>query len=120
MKMFVKFDKSTNTVLQGPQGAPGAGSGWYELWGLPLEPYQQPLYEYNEASNTVVQYGGAINTPESNYAHNRFDAYPTLAEQFDMLWHDINNGTLNVQGTFYETLQGVKNAHPKPESSDGD
>ena len=37
-----------------------------------------------------------------------------LAEQFDKLWHDINNGTLDNTGEFFTALKEVKDNNPKP------
>ncbi len=48
------------------------------------------------------------------YARDRAIAYPALAEQFDKLWHDINNGTLDNTGAFYTALKTVKDDNPKP------
>jgi len=45
---------------------------------------------------------------------NRQSAYPALAEQFDKLWHDINNGTLDNTGVFFTALKEVKDNNPKP------
>ena len=45
---------------------------------------------------------------------NRATAYPQLGEQFDKLWHDINNGTLDNTGEFFTALQEVKDNNPKP------
>ena len=44
----------------------------------------------------------------------RKNSYPHLAEQFDKLWHDINNGTLDETGEFFTTLKTVKDDNPKP------
>jgi len=49
-----------------------------------------------------------------NYKNDRQVAYPALAEQFDKLWHDINNGTLDNTGAFYTALKTVKDDNPKP------
>ena len=52
---------------------------------------------------------------ESNeYQRDREAAYPALAEQFDKLWHDINNGTLDENGEFFKALKTVKDDNPKP------
>ena len=52
---------------------------------------------------------------ESNeYQRDREAAYPALAEQFDKLWHDINNGTLDETGEFFTALKTVKDDNPKP------
>ena len=40
-------------------------------------------------------------------------SYPALGEQFDKLWHDINNGTLDNTGAFYTALKTVKDDNPK-------
>ena len=50
----------------------------------------------------------------NGYKTARQMAYPALAEQFDKLWHDINNGTLDNTGAFYTTLKTVKDDNPKP------
>jgi len=44
----------------------------------------------------------------------RMLAYPNVKEQLDMLFHDIENGTLDTSGEFYTSLRAVKDAHPKP------
>jgi hypothetical protein len=44
----------------------------------------------------------------NGYKTARQIEYPALAEQFDKLWHDINNGTLDNTGAFYTALKTVK------------
>jgi hypothetical protein len=51
---------------------------------------------------------------ELQWEENRKSAYPALGEQFDKLWHDINNGTLDNTGVFYTALKTVKDDNPKP------
>ena len=51
---------------------------------------------------------------ELQWEQNRQAAYPALGEQFDKLWHDINNGTLDNTGAFYTALKTVKDDNPKP------
>ena len=50
----------------------------------------------------------------NGYKVARQMAYPALTEQFDKLWHDINNGTLDNTGAFYTALKTVKDNNPKP------
>ena len=50
----------------------------------------------------------------NGYKYDRQVAYPALGEQFDKLWHDINNGTLDNTGAFYTALKTVKDDNPKP------
>ena len=46
--------------------------------------------------------------------YQRDRVYPPLGEQFDKLWHDINNGTLDNTGAFFTALKEVKDNNPKP------
>jgi hypothetical protein len=56
-------------------------------------------------------------TKQAEYDANQYQrdrVYPHLGEQFDKLWHDINNGTLDNTGAFYTALKTVKDDNPKP------
>ena len=65
----------------------------------------------------------ALRTPE--YIANRIGApeatdhsntYPTITEQLDRLWHDIDSGMFGLQaktGEFYLSIKSVKDANPK-------
>ena len=46
--------------------------------------------------------------------YQRDRKYPELGQQFDNLWHDINEGKLDKDGGFYKAIKAVKDAHPKP------
>ena len=52
------------------------------------------------------------------YARTRADAYPSIGDQLDMLWHAIDSGdwtAAKVKTTsFYTELKAVKDANPKP------
>ena len=48
--------------------------------------------------------------------YQRDRKYPELGQQFDNLWHDINEGKLDKNGGFYKAIKAVKDAHPKPVS----
>jgi len=45
--------------------------------------------------------------------YQRLRQYPSLGDQLDMLWHAIDNGTLNKTSDFYTAIKAVKDAHPK-------
>jgi hypothetical protein len=49
------------------------------------------------------------------YKNRRREQYPPLGEQLDKLFHDIENGTLNIDGEFFQVIKAVKDANPKPE-----
>ena len=46
--------------------------------------------------------------------YQRDRQYPKLGEQFDLLFKDINEGTLDKTGGFYTAIKAVKDKHPKP------
>ena len=52
------------------------------------------------------------------YARARADAYPSIGDQLDMLWHAVDTGdwtAAKVKTTeFYTALKAVKDANPKP------
>ena len=45
----------------------------------------------------------------------RILAYPSVGEQLDLLYHDIENDTLNTSGEFYQAIRAIKDANPKSE-----
>ena len=45
--------------------------------------------------------------------YQRLRQYPSIGDQLDMLWHAIDNGTLNKTSDFYTAIKAVKDAHPK-------
>ena len=45
--------------------------------------------------------------------YQRLRQYPPIGDQLDMLWHAIDNGTLNKTSDFYTAIKAVKDAHPK-------
>lgn len=51
--------------------------------------------------------------PEST---NRLNVYPSIGNQLDNLWHDIDRGLLGEQaktGNFYILIKSVKDSNPK-------
>ena len=51
----------------------------------------------------------------TEYQRKRAIEYPALKEQLDMLWHAIDNGTLNKTSDFYTSIKAVKDTYPKSE-----
>ena len=50
----------------------------------------------------------------TQHQRDRMPEYPNKEEQLDMLWHAIDEGTLDKTSDFYTELKSVKDAHPKP------
>ena len=52
------------------------------------------------------------------YQRDRRNEYPSLKEQLDKLFHDIENGTLDTTGDFYNAIKAVKDNNPQPEEDE--
>lgn len=48
------------------------------------------------------------------YRRQRAREYPTISDQLDMLWHAIDDGTLDKSSDFYTSLKSIKDQYPKP------
>jgi len=114
MQLYVKWDAETEEILFGPQGAKGDGSGWYpyvdvgEVVNLRTQTRRFVFVEEAELVMGVVE-GDAAPT----WLQARQAGYGGLEEQLDMLWHDINNDTLDTEGVFYTHIKTVKDGTPK-------
>lgn len=51
---------------------------------------------------------------KQEYKNLRKEKYPKLEEQLDMLWHSIENGSLDKESEFYKSIKAVKDEFPKP------
>lgn len=64
------------------------------------------IISYNNRSNNSYEYSESI--------MGRKAEYPSLEQQLDLLFKDIDNDTLDKTGDFYTTLKAVKDNNPKP------
>jgi len=56
-----------------------------------------------------------IEREKTLYSRNRASEYPTLVDQLDMLYHDMEAGNMPVSPTWFAAIKAVKDQHPKPE-----
>ena len=68
--------------------------------------------EYDQASEDLAQ--SKLDEQDNGYARDRQQAYPALAEQLDMLYHDMTAGKGDKTGDWYKALKKVKDDNPKP------
>ena len=63
----------------------------------------------------IASYESAGNTAETAQAvlNKRAREYKELKEQLDLLWHDIDDGKLDKNGSWYKAIKAVKDANPK-------
>ena len=114
---YVKWDHETSTVVRGPQEIIGAGDNWYpfiEAGRVENPRTQRTVCMLDESMQAVVMH--VQGSYELAYDQQRAAEYASMREQLDMLWHDINNGTLDKTGVFYTHIKSVKDANPKPEA----
>ena len=80
-------------------------------WNINLP---QPTQQQLDSSSNIEKANLLISS--SRYRKNRQINYPELAEQFDMLYHELNSsGSLSVSGSWFQSLKNVKDTYPKPE-----
>ena len=48
-----------------------------------------------------------------DYQRKREPEYPAIGEQLDLLWHAIDDGTLDKTSDFYISLKATKDKYPK-------
>ena len=68
---------------------------------------------FDAQGNKVTIDLAAVNSWVDPEAYKYQRQYPSLGDQLDMLWHAIDNGTLNKTSDFYTAIKAVKDAHPK-------
>ena len=68
--------------------------------------------EYDQAIEDLAQ--SKLDEQDNGYARDRQQAYPALAEQLDMLYHDMTAGKGDKTGYWYKSLKKVKDDNPKP------
>lgn len=88
----------------------------------------QSVLDASDYSYTVLETGdnasigdtfldGVFTTPvpvPEDYTVLRERAYPPSGDQFDMLWHAMDAGTLPMVTDWFNTIKTVKDNHPKP------
>jgi hypothetical protein len=68
--------------------------------------------EYDQAIEDRAQF--KLDEQDNGYARDRQQSYPVLAEQLDMLFHDMTAGKGDKTGDWYKALKKVKDDNPKP------
>ena len=89
----------------------GFDGGWKIRGGKITKWYS----EKEQPSDEVIQ--AKLQELQAEYdakQYQRDRKYPDLGEQFDLLFKDINEGTLDKTGGFYTAIKAVKDTHPKP------
>ena len=67
---------------------------------------QETARDVEEARQAVIK----VAEQAVQYKKDRREAYPSIGDQLDMIWHDKKDDTT----TWEAAVQAVKNAHSKP------
>ena len=68
--------------------------------------------EYDQAIEDLAQ--NKLNEQDNGYARARQESYPALAEQLDLLYHDMTSDKGDKTGEWYKAVKEVKTDNPKP------
>jgi hypothetical protein len=55
-----------------------------------------------------------VDRKATQYQRDRQPEYPAIGEQLDLLWHAIDDETLDKTSDFYTSLKATKDKYPKP------
>ena len=69
--------------------------------------------EYDQA--VIDKANSDFDLQENGYKTARQQEYPAIAEQLDMLFHDMTADKGDKTGDWYEAIEKVKDDNPKPE-----
>ena len=114
MELYVKYDHDTDQVTMGPQSGMAGESGWLPYIGDNpiIGPTDMVGDRYFEEFGAVVRVKvGTL--PGPTYKQQRAMAYPNIADQLDLLFHDLSTGNLDTDGGLFQALLAVKNEFPK-------
>lgn len=113
--MFVQWSSETNSVIKGAQTVVGEGDGWLPF----IEGENFVVNTKTQTSKYVLSEDGTFVTlliegsTDLTWEQQRLSAYGGLADQLDMIWHDMNDGTFDSTGLFFNHIKDIKDANPK-------
>ena len=73
---------------------------------------KDPVPTEAEIDDEIVRMQAVFDANE--FQRDRASEYPELKEQFDLLWHAIDDDALDKTSDFYTQLKAIKDAYPKP------
>ena len=68
--------------------------------------------EYDQAIEDRAQY--KLDEQDNGYVRARQDAYASIVDQLDLLYHDMTAGKGDKTGEWYKAVKKVKDDNPKP------
>jgi phosphoribosylformylglycinamidine (FGAM) synthase-like enzyme len=68
--------------------------------------------EYDQAIEDRAQY--KLDEQDNGYVRARLEAYASIGDQLDLLYHDMSAGKGDKTGEWYKAVKKVKDDNPKP------
>ncbi len=68
--------------------------------------------DYDQAIEDLAQ--SKLDEQDNGYSYARAEAYDTIVDQLDLLYHDMTANKGDKTGEWYKAIKAVKDANPKP------
>jgi hypothetical protein len=68
--------------------------------------------EYDQAIEDRAQF--KLDEQDNGYVRARLEAYASIGDQLDLLYHDMSAGKGDKTGEWYKAVKKVKDDNPKP------
>lgn len=110
MALWVRF--VDGRIVEGPLGGPKPSQDFVEY----VEVVSVDPMALSITSTLALVEGKCVKTVTGakSYVVERAHAYPSYGNQFDTLWHAMDNGQLPKIEPFYSDIKSVKEKYPKP------
>tara|TARA_R100001460_G_scaffold49271_1_gene87511 strand:- start:284 stop:619 length:336 start_codon:yes stop_codon:yes gene_type:complete len=109
MPSLEEFTATAQTEIDAIKTANGGEGMWMQ--------FEDSRREYTEEEYDIAvtkQGKRKFYAQENDYKMARALSYPQLAEQLDLLYHDMNAGKGDNTGEWYKAIKEVKDDNPKP------
>lgn len=119
-KYYTIFNKQTGEILRSGSGTPEMFAHAVENLSIDqdiVELQADPQLDLIEPATKTVLVGQRPQ-PQKTYQDSRLQAYPSVQEQMDMLWHAMDQNQIPRAEPFYSTIKAIKQAIPKDNSVD--
>lgn len=78
----------------------------------------EETFEFQAEDGETVYEGDPVLKPlpelyDTSYSGSRRREYPPIGDQLDMIWHSMNNGSIEKSEPFYSSIKQVKDLYPK-------
>ena len=97
-------DEKTKIILQNDSNGNGDYIKFWDVSGL-AKPSDSQLNSYDSAADTAEALDAVL--------VKRKKEYKSWNQQLDQLWHDIDDGKLDKNGSWYKHIKAVKDANAK-------